>query len=336
MKRKIRTARAYAMALALAATISMTSCQTQDYSTDLTLNNGQEYIQDNSRVKATRSNITATRTVFKKVQAIICDHVNISPGQIQLGSIIRNDLGFDSLDFIEIIMSVEEEFGISIPDEAIDSLITIEDLVVFINTNLSSHPAIFTKLLLILEEQINISKGQVDTYSNLNTDLGMDSLDFFELIIAVEEEYDIQIPDEDLKNIVTAENLVVYIAAQIEQQQPPVDPPVDPPIIDPVPPVDPPITDPDLPADPTDIENWLKETLSMKTGTPTFMLTRSTRLIDDLEMDEVDILDFKLAVESHFGILIFDDRAAMLLTIGDWITYIESRAPGRPLSTVLQ
>ena len=62
MKKKIRTARAYAMALALAATISMVSCQTQDYSTDLTLNNEQEYIQDNSRVKATRSNITATRT----------------------------------------------------------------------------------------------------------------------------------------------------------------------------------------------------------------------------------------------------------------------------------
>ena len=307
MKKKIRTARAYAMALALAATISMVSCQTQDYSTDLTLNNEQEYIQDNSRVKATRSNITATRTVFEKVQAIICDHVDISPGQIQLSSIIRNDLGLDSLDFIEIIMSVEEELGISIPDEAIDSLITIEDLVVFINTNLSSHPAIFTKLLLILEEQINISKGQ----------------------------YDIQIPDEDLKNIVTVENLVDYIAAQTEQQ-PPVNPPVNPPIIDPDPPVDPPITDPDLPADPTDIENWLKETLSMKTGTPKFMLTRSTRLIDDLEMDEVDILDFKLAVESHFRILIFDDRAAMLLTIGDWITYIENRAPSRPLSTVLQ
>lgn len=335
MKKKIRTARAYAMALALAATISMVSCQTQDYSTDLTLNNEQEYIQDNSRVKATRSNITATRTVFEKVQAIICDHVDISPGQIQLSSIIRNDLGLDSLDFIEIIMSVEEELGISIPDEAIDSLITIEDLVVFINTNLSSHPAIFTKLLLILEEQINISKGQVDTYSNLNTDLGMDSLDLVELIMAVEEEYDIQIPDEDLKDIVTVENLVDYIAAQTEQQ-PPVNPPVNPPIIDPDPPVDPPITDPDLPADPTDIENWLKETLSMKTGTPKFMLTRSTRLIDDLEMDEVDILDFKLAVESHFRILIFDDRAAMLLTIGDWITYIENRAPSRPLSTVLQ
>lgn len=43
MKKKIRTARAYAMALALAATISMVSCQTQDYSTDLTLNNEQEY-----------------------------------------------------------------------------------------------------------------------------------------------------------------------------------------------------------------------------------------------------------------------------------------------------
>ena len=116
------------MDLDLSATISMVSCQTQDYSTDLTLNNEQEYIQDNSRVKATRSNITATRTVFEKVQAIICDHVDISPGQIQLSSIIRNDLGLDSLDFIEIIMSVEEELGISIPDEAIDSLITIEDL----------------------------------------------------------------------------------------------------------------------------------------------------------------------------------------------------------------
>ena len=63
MKKKIRTARAYAMALALAATISMVSCQTQDYSTDLTLNNEQEYIQDNS---STNNNTTITNTIYKK------------------------------------------------------------------------------------------------------------------------------------------------------------------------------------------------------------------------------------------------------------------------------
>lgn len=323
MKRKIRTARAYAMALALAATISMTSCRTQDYSTDFALSNGQEYIQYNGRAKATRSSRAATRTVFAKIQAIICDQVVISPDQIRLGSIIRNDLGFDSLDFFEIIMAVEDEFGISIPDEAIDNLITIEDLVVYINTNLSSHPAIFTKLLLILEEQINISKGQIDTYSNLNTDLGMDSLDFFELIMAVEEEFDIQVSDEALETIVTAENLVNYIAAQTQPHppvNPPVDPPVNPPITDPDPPVDPPAVNP------ADAEGRLKKILSDRTGTPVSMLTRGTNLKDDLEMDELDIIEFKIHVEAEFGILISDDRVQSLITIGDWITYIENRS----------
>ena len=187
----------------------------------------------------------------------------------------------------------------------------------------------------IIEEKLGVDASEVKPEATFTNDLGADSLDTVELIMELEKEFNITIPDDQAEKMITVNDLVVYIAAQTEQQ-PPVNPPVNPPIIDPDPPVDPPITDPDLPADPTDIENWLKETLSMKTGTPKFMLTRSTRLIDDLEMDEVDILDFKLAVESHFRILIFDDRAAMLLTIGDWITYIENRAPSRPLSTVLQ
>lgn len=317
MKKKIRTARAIAMALALAVTISISSCQTQDL---VLLNNGSTYIKNDEKVRTTRSNITITRTVFEKVQEIICDHANISPSQIQLGSIIRNDLGLDSLDFIEIIMSVEEEFGISVPDEAIDDLITIEDLVFHINTNLSSHPAIFSKLIRILEDQINISKGQVDTYSNLNTDLGMDSLDLVELIIAVEDEFDIEIPDEAIENIVTIENLIDYIASQTESNTP-----IDPPDI--------PITpnpDPEQPVS-VDIEDWIKETLSLKTGFPEFMITSSTRLIDDLGMDEWDIIDFKLEVESYFGILISDDRLERMLTIGDWITYIGNRSFDRPL-----
>ena len=51
MKKKIRTARAYAMALALAATISMVSCQTQDYSTDLTLNNEQNIYKTTAELR---------------------------------------------------------------------------------------------------------------------------------------------------------------------------------------------------------------------------------------------------------------------------------------------
>lgn len=321
MKKKIHTARAYAMALALVVTISISSCQTQDL---VLLDNGPAYIKNDGKVRTTRSNITVTKTVFEKVQEIICDHVNISPSQIQLGSIIRNDLGLDSLDFIEIIMSVEEEFGISVPDEAIDDLITIEDLVFHINTNLSSHPAIFSKLIQILEDQINISKGQVDTYSNLNTDLGMDSLDLVELIIAVEDEFGIEIPDEAIENIVTVENLVDYIASQTESNTP-IDPPDIPinPDLDPDP-------DPEQPVS-ADIEDWIKETLSMKTGFPEFMITPSTRLIDDLGMNEWDIIDFKLEVESHFGILISDDRLERMLTIGDWITYIGNRSFDRSL-----
>lgn len=309
------------MALALVTTISISSCQTQDLAL---LNNGPTYIQNDGKVRTTRSNITGTRTVFEKVQEIICDHVNISPSQIQLGSIIRNDLGLDSLDFIEIIISVEEEFGISVPDEAIDDLITIEDLVFHINTNLSSHPEIFSKLVQTLENQINISKGQVDTYSNLNTDLGMDSLDLVELIIAVEDEFDVEIPNEAIENIVTVENLVDYIASQTESNTP-----IDPPDI--------PITpDPD-PEQPVlvDIEDWIKETLSIKTGFPESMLTPSTRLTDDLGMDEWDIIDFKLEVESHFGILISDVSLERMLTIGDWITYLKNRSFDRPFGRPL-
>ena len=53
-------------------------------------------------------------------------------------------------------------------------------------------------------------------------------------------------------------------------------------------------------------------------------------------MDDLDIFDFKTAVEANFGVLISDDRIQQLITIGDWITYIENRAPGSLHNTVLQ
>ncbi len=350
MKKKIRTARAYAMALAMATTISMMSCQTQNYSAEFALNNGQE--QYNNRVKATRSSTaTSSEVIFATIQTIISEKVAIPLSQIQLNSDIKKDLGMDSLDFVEIIMEIEKEFGINIPDDQAEQFIIVEDLVNYIavqfdpQTPENPNAAIFAKIQEIILDKIEIPEGLVlNLQTNLRKDLGMDSLDFVEIIMEAEKEFGINIPDDQVEKMITVNDLVVYIAAQTEQQQPPVnppvDPPVDPPIIDPDPPVDPPIIDPDPPVFPpvypVNAEGWLKETLSARTGIPVSELNRATNLKDDLEMDDLDIFDFKTAVEANFGVLISDDRIQQLITIGDWITYIENRAPGSLHNTVLQ
>lgn len=337
MKRKIRTARAYAMALALTATISMTSCRTQDYSTEPALNNRLEQIQ----TKTTRSGVSTISedTVFAKIQLIISDLTDIPIGQIQLNSELQKDLGLDSLDVFQTIMSIEEEFNTEVPSEACNDFITVKDLVDYILSPQQPVPdpnaEIFTKLQEIIREQTNVADEQViDLQSNLRTDLGIDSLDLFQVIMSIEEEFDIEISGDCADNFITVEDIVLCIAEQSEQR-PPVNPPVDPPIVDPNPPVDPPvnppvdppITDPDPPVvNPADAEGRLKKILSDRTGTPVSMLTRGTNLRDDLEMDELDIIEFKIHVEAEFGILISDDRVQRLITIGDWITYIENRS----------
>lgn len=70
--------------------------------------------------------------IFEKVKAIIADKLNLNPEQIFLESNLRNDFKADSLDAVEIIMAVEEEFEIEVADEDWTKINTVNDIVQYI------------------------------------------------------------------------------------------------------------------------------------------------------------------------------------------------------------
>lgn len=78
---------------------------------------------------------TKVSATFEKVRDIIAKQLSVKVEDVKPESNIAEDLGADSLDLVEILMSLEDEFGISIPDEAIPQIKTISDVVEFIDSH---------------------------------------------------------------------------------------------------------------------------------------------------------------------------------------------------------
>ena len=74
-------------------------------------------------------------TTLEKVRNIISEQLSVKLEDVKNDSNIAEELGADSLDLVEILMSLEDEFGISIPDEAIPEIKTIKNVVDFIEKN---------------------------------------------------------------------------------------------------------------------------------------------------------------------------------------------------------
>ena len=74
-------------------------------------------------------------STFDKVKEVIIDKLGIEDSKIQSKSSFVDDLGADSLDTVELIMQLEEEFGIEIPDDAAESIQTFGDAVKYITDN---------------------------------------------------------------------------------------------------------------------------------------------------------------------------------------------------------
>ena len=66
---------------------------------------------------------------FEKLQQIIAEVLNVEPDEITMDTTFLYDLGADSLDVFQIIMGIEEEFDIEIPNEAAESIVTVADAV---------------------------------------------------------------------------------------------------------------------------------------------------------------------------------------------------------------
>ena len=71
--------------------------------------------------------------MFEKVQAIIAKELGIEKDQVKLDSRLAEDLGADSLDAVELIMAIEDEFGIEVDDEAATKIKKVSDIVEFLD-----------------------------------------------------------------------------------------------------------------------------------------------------------------------------------------------------------
>ena len=75
----------------------------------------------------------------------------------------------------------------------------------------------FDKIKGIIAEQLGLDAGEITMESSFVDDLGADSLDIVELIMALEEEFDIEFPDEDAEKVATVGDVVNYIKAHTEE-----------------------------------------------------------------------------------------------------------------------
>ena len=73
--------------------------------------------------------------VFDKVKELIVDQLDVEEDAVKTESVIIDDLGADSLDVVDLVMSIEEEFDIEIPDEAVEGIKTVGDIVSYIESN---------------------------------------------------------------------------------------------------------------------------------------------------------------------------------------------------------
>ncbi|NLI35699.1 MAG: acyl carrier protein [Bacteroidales bacterium] len=73
--------------------------------------------------------------IESKVKAIIVDKLGVEESEVKPEASFTNDLGADSLDTVELIMELEKEFGISIPDNEAEKIQTVGDAISYIENN---------------------------------------------------------------------------------------------------------------------------------------------------------------------------------------------------------
>ena len=74
-------------------------------------------------------------STFERVQKIICEQLEIDSHLVTEDASISGDLGADSLDLVDLSMSIEEEFNLEVPDDVLDHIRTVGDIIKFIDDN---------------------------------------------------------------------------------------------------------------------------------------------------------------------------------------------------------
>ncbi len=77
----------------------------------------------------------STEEVFEKVKKVIVDQLGVSESSVTMEASFIDELGADSLDIVELVMALEEEFDIEIPDSDAEKVVTVGDVVEYIKEN---------------------------------------------------------------------------------------------------------------------------------------------------------------------------------------------------------
>ena len=73
--------------------------------------------------------------IFDKVKEILMDQLDVEEEKVTMEASIVDDLGADSLDLVDMVMSLEEEFDVEIPDDQVENIKTVGDIVKYIEDN---------------------------------------------------------------------------------------------------------------------------------------------------------------------------------------------------------
>lgn len=73
--------------------------------------------------------------IFEKLKNIIVEQLGVEESDVTLEANIQDDLGADSLDVVDLITTIEDEFEVSIPDEAVEEIKTVGDIAAYIEKN---------------------------------------------------------------------------------------------------------------------------------------------------------------------------------------------------------
>ena len=73
--------------------------------------------------------------VFEKIKEILAEQLDADAEEMTMDTKIAEDLGADSLDAIDIVMTIEDRYSIEVPDEVIENMETVDDIVSFIETH---------------------------------------------------------------------------------------------------------------------------------------------------------------------------------------------------------
>ena len=73
--------------------------------------------------------------IADRVKKIVVEHLGVEEEKVVEGASFIDDLGADSLDTVELVMAFEEEFGVEIPDDAAEKILSVSDAIKFIEEN---------------------------------------------------------------------------------------------------------------------------------------------------------------------------------------------------------